>query len=148
MSDTLWDYYNQELPDQQKAKLYNMTVMDMVKEFADVTGQIGTPELYEKLIEEEFEEWFAEEDNPKDELKELSDLVYVAYGYAKARGWNLDEAIRRVHTNNLGRCTQPDGTVHRRADGKIMKNLDYPKVNLQDLVGNAAQEKHTFMTKA
>ena len=97
MSDTLWDYYNQEPPYQQKAKLYNMTVMDMVKEFADVTGQIGTPELYEKLIEEEFEEC-------------------------------------RVHTNNLGRCTQPDGTVHRRADGKIMKNLDYPKVNLQDLV--------------
>jgi hypothetical protein len=46
----------------------------------------------------------------------------------------LDEAVRRVHENNLGRCIQPDGSVQRRADGKILKNKDYPAVDLSDLV--------------
>jgi len=64
----------------------------------------------------------------------LADLVYVIYGFANAKGWDLDEAIRRVHVNNLGRCIQPDGTIQRRVDGKILKNKDYPKVNLEDLV--------------
>jgi predicted HAD superfamily Cof-like phosphohydrolase len=61
--------------------------------------------------------------------------VYVCYGYANAMGYNLDEALRRVHENNLGRCLQPDGSVKRRADGKILKNEDYPKVKLDDLIG-------------
>jgi len=49
-------------------------------------------------------------------------------------GYDLDEAVRRVHENNVGRCVQPDGSVKRREDGKIIKNKDYPKVNLTDLV--------------
>ena len=68
------------------------------------------------------------------ELKELADLVYVCYGYANACGYDLDEAIRRVHENNVGRCVQPDGSIKRREDGKILKNEDYPKVDLGDLV--------------
>jgi predicted HAD superfamily Cof-like phosphohydrolase len=61
-------------------------------------------------------------------------LVYVCYGYASTFGWNLDEALARVHQNNLGRCIQPDGSIQRRADGKILKNPDYPKVELHDLL--------------
>jgi predicted HAD superfamily Cof-like phosphohydrolase len=68
------------------------------------------------------------------DLKELADLVYVIYGYALAAGYNLDEAVERVHDNNLGRCVQPDGTVKRREDGKIIKNPDYPAVYLKDLI--------------
>jgi len=85
-------------------------------------------------------EWEEEIDRPDDdkspqkELKELADLVYVIYGYANARGWNLDEALCRVHSNNLGRMYQPDGSIKRREDGKIEKNKAYPKVDLSDLV--------------
>ena len=68
------------------------------------------------------------------ELKELADLVYVIYGYANARGFDLDEAVRRVHENNMGRMYQDDGTIWRRDDGKIIKNKNYPKVSLDDLV--------------
>jgi predicted HAD superfamily Cof-like phosphohydrolase len=118
------------------------SVSSMVKEFAEVTQQEPNPETYVTLIREEFVEWgderydhkYYDADNAKDELKELSDLVYVIYGYANARGWNLDEAIARVHRNNIGRCVQPDGTIKRREDGKITKNPDYPKVKLDDLV--------------
>jgi len=113
----------------------DMTPLDMVKQFANITGQTPTPSLYVKLIGEEFDEW-AKEGMTKSEqdLKELADLVYVIYGYANAMEYDLDEAVRRVHGNNLGRCVQPDGTIKRRADGKIEKNKDYPKVDLSDLL--------------
>jgi predicted house-cleaning noncanonical NTP pyrophosphatase (MazG superfamily) len=114
--------------------LHLMTPMDMVTEFAEKTGQKPDPILYGRLIEEEYKEWAEEVFDKAAELKELADLVYVIYGYAKAHGYNLDEAVRRVHKNNLGRCTQPDGTIKRREDGKIIKNPDYPKVALGDLV--------------
>lgn len=128
------EYYSKETP----AK----GAMEMVKEFAKVTGQKPDPTMSATLVREEFIEWSDERyacsyqnlSNDKDELKELSDLVYVIYGYANARGWDLDEALKRVHENNVGRCIQPDGSIQRRADGKIIKNPDYPPVELGDLV--------------
>jgi len=113
---------------------YIRSPSDMVKEFASVTGQDGTPMLYDNLITEEYSEWFKEEPYTVNDLKELADLVYVIYGYAIACGYDLDGAIARVHENNLGRCIQPDGTVQRRFDGKIIKNPQYPPVVLADLL--------------
>lgn len=110
------------------------SVMAMVQEFAAVTGQKPQVSLYEDLVVEEYKEWRDEGVRTVGDLKELADLVYVIYGYANAVGYDLDEAVRRVHRNNLGRCIQPDGTVRRREDGKIMKNPDYPKVTLEDLI--------------
>ena len=120
------EYYNGVKPE-------TMTTTDMVREFAEVTGQEPNEYLYAALMDEEYKEWQAA-DSDGEELKELADLVYVIYGYANAKGYNLEAAVRRVHENNLGRCLQPDGTIKRRADGKILKNKDYPKVNLGDLV--------------
>ncbi len=122
-------YYN-ELPKEK-------TPTEMVREFSKVTGQTPDPELYANLIQEEYFEWFNETiyyDSDHDELKELADLLYVIYGYANAKGWDVEEALRRVHANNVGRCVQPDGTVQRREDGKILKNKSFPKVDLSDLV--------------
>ena len=135
----MWDYWDEAQPTPEPDKT---TTMDKVREFAEVMGQKPDPELSATLVREEFLEWSEERylynyggsSNHKDELKELSDLVYVIYGYANARGWNLDEAIKRVHQNNIGRCVQPDGTIKRRADGKIIKNHAYPAVVLDDLV--------------
>jgi len=116
------------------------TPLEMVKHYQKVTQQEPDPELYIGLIVEELFEWEEEIDRPNDdkspqkELKELADIVYVIYGYANARGWNLDEALYRVHANNLGRMYQPDGSIKRREDGKIEKNKDYPSVDLSDLV--------------
>jgi len=109
-------------------------VSEMVVEFLDLAEQDPTPSLYSTLISEEFGEWVEALPFSEEELKELADLVYVIYGYAIACGYDLDEAVRRVHKNNMGRCIQPDGTVKRRDDGKILKNLDHPKVSLTDLL--------------
>jgi predicted HAD superfamily Cof-like phosphohydrolase len=124
-SENALDYYEVTIP---------QTVMSMVREFTTLTGQQPNTMLYADLIAEEFDEWTDERTGTVEDLKELADLVYVIYGYANAAGYDLDEAIFRVHENNVGRCTQPDGSVKRRADGKIMKNPDYPKVDLEDLL--------------
>lgn len=110
--------------------------MEMVKEFAHTLDQEPNPSLYDKLIQEEYSEW---EDaacygSKMSELKELADLVYVIFGYANARNWDLGLALYRIHKNNLGRCIQPDGSIKRRGDGKIIKNKGYPKPYLEDLV--------------
>lgn len=117
---------------------YYATPLDMVKYFRKFTGQNGTPQLYRTLIQEELNEWLQETNNPNgsctNEIKELADLVYVIYGYALSKGWNLDEALYRVHVNNILRVKQPDGTVHFREDGKVKKVDNPPKVRLDDLV--------------
>jgi predicted HAD superfamily Cof-like phosphohydrolase len=117
------------------------TPADMVSEYAEVSQQEGTAELYHSLIAEEYEEFAIEVisgilgNSPvEDELKEMADLIYVLYGYARVKGYNLDKAVERVHQNNMGRMYQPDGTILRRDDGKVMKNKDFPKVNLTDLI--------------
>lgn len=123
------EYYSKETP----AK----GAMEMVKEFAKVTGQKPNLEMSVMLVDEEFDEWVEAlcfNDGSEEELKELSDLVYVIYGYANARGWDLDEALKRVHRNNVSRCIQDDGSVVYREDGKVMKNPNHEKVDLSDLV--------------
>ena len=123
--------------------LMTNSVIGMVKEFAKVMGQKPNPVLSADLISEEFMEWekefydYVDEVggyDPARELKELADLLYVVYGYANVRGWDLGEAVERVHYNNIGRCIQPDGSVKHREDGKILKNPNHPKVDLSDLV--------------
>jgi predicted house-cleaning noncanonical NTP pyrophosphatase (MazG superfamily) len=112
----------------------------MVSEYAEVSQQEGTTNLYRDLLEEEYHElweemWLDPKDyNPENELKEMADLLYVLYGYARVKGYNLNKAVELVHQNNMGRMLQPDGTIKRREDGKVVKNPDYPKVDLGDLV--------------
>lgn len=122
-------------------------VMDMVREFKQVTQQEPTPQMSAELINEEYSEWLKENEKkvnkgwinppkyrPQEELKELADLVYVIYGYADTMGWDLDIALNRVHKNNLERVIQEDGSVLFREDGKVKKREGAPKVYLGDLV--------------
>lgn len=112
------------------------TPLEYVAEFSKVTDQRPNRDLYSTLIREEFNEWDMETlfGRPEEELKELADLVYVIYGYALANKWDLNEALYRVHCNNLSRVTQDDGTILKRSDGKVIKNPNAPKIKLGDLV--------------
>ena len=94
-----------------------------------------------ELIVEEFKE-FLEADGmmfrtgpePKANcLKELADLVYVCYQYAANQGWNLDEALDRVHKSNMSKLDE-DGNPIFRKDGKVLKGPNYAPPNLEDLV--------------
>jgi len=93
------------------------------------------------LIVEEFKEFLDAENqlltgfvvNAADCLKELADLVYVAYQYAENLGWDLDEALNRVHQSNMSKLGE-DGNPIRREDGKILKGPNYKEPILTDLV--------------
>ena len=128
----MWEYYNTVTKRKEADPM--LTVTQMVKTFSQVLDQKPDPNLYMRLITEEYQELMLDAQTEVEELKELADLVYVIYGYANAKGYNLEEALNRVHENNLGRCFQPDGSILRRGDGKIIKNKDYPSVDLRDLV--------------
>ena len=66
-------------------------------------------------------------------LKELADLVYVCYQYAVNMGWDLDEALHRVHESNMSKLDE-DGKPIYREDGKVLKGPNYAPPNLEDLV--------------
>ena len=93
------------------------------------------------LIVEEFKEFLDAENqlikgfvvNATDTLKELADLVYVCYQYAENLGWDLDEALYRVHQSNMSKLGE-DGNPIYREDGKVLKGPNYQPPNLSDLV--------------
>lgn len=66
-------------------------------------------------------------------LKELCDLVYVCVGTAVQLGCSFDEAFDRVHKSNMTKVW-PDGTVHYREDGKVLKPDTYKKASMKGLV--------------
>ena len=93
------------------------------------------------LIVEEFKEFLDADNqlltdfkiNSADCLKELADLVYVCYQYAENLGWDLDEALDRVHKSNMTKLGE-DGKPIRREDGKVLKGPNYQPPTLTDLV--------------
>ena len=75
-------------------------------------------------------------DNPDitaEALKELADLVYVCYQYATNMGWDLDEALNRVHLSNMSKLDD-DGKPIYRDDGKVLKGPNYKPPTLTDLI--------------
>ena len=93
------------------------------------------------MIVEEFKEFLDAEGmlfrNNKavheDALKELSDLAYVCYQYAANMGWDLDEALRRVHQSNMSKLDEGGKPIYRE-DGKVLKSKNYQPPTLSDLV--------------
>lgn len=145
----LFAYYNVELEGTAN------TPLEMVREFAKAMGQpldqrfltakfaeeVSNEDcqvfdqldmLRTRLIEEEVYEFMGAR-SPEETLKELADIVYVVYGYAATFGWDLDEAVRRVHKSNMSKLGD-DGKPIYRADGKVTKGPNYKKPDLGDLV--------------
>ena len=99
--------------------------------------------MQQRLISEEYEEFleahcealeYIQNNRSRENcLKELADLVYVAYQYAATAGWDLDEALTRVHKSNLSKLGD-DLRPIKREDGKVIKGPNYKKPTLIDLV--------------
>ena len=93
------------------------------------------------LLVEEFKEFLQAEgmlflssnEHKENALKELADLIYVCYQYAENMGWNLDEAMHRVHESNMSKLDE-DGNPIYREDGKVLKGPNYQPPDLSDLV--------------
>jgi len=93
------------------------------------------------LIVEEFREFLDADsllyknhiDAPAACLKELADLCYVCWQYAENMGWDLDEALNRVHLSNMSKLDE-DGNPIFREDGKVLKGPNYRPPDLTDLI--------------
>lgn len=125
-----------------------MSLLSDAKDFRRIMGQsvgVFTQEdvlLQKTLIREEFlelsealQECFDHIENKRSReaaLKELADLVYVCFQLAAAVGWDLDEALYRVHQSNLSKLV--DGKPVKRLDGKVLKGPNYQPPVLIDLV--------------
>ena len=134
-----------DLPDDPVDAYLDDTPLQMVREFATSMDHpldenwyfnIKLEDMRFSLIREEFGEVSDESDagnHPAGMLKELADLIYVTYGYAATYGWDLDEAVRRVHVSNMSKLGV-DGKPLKRPDGKVLKGANYQKPDLSDLV--------------
>lgn len=123
-------------PDSYKGK----TPLEMTRQFATVMKQQIDADWYAngdleqmrlRLITEEYNEIMQSEDTDN-LIKELADLIYVTYGYAACFGWDLDEAVRRVHASNMSKLGE-DGEPIYRHDGKVLKGPNYMPPDLSDL---------------
>ena len=93
------------------------------------------------LIVEEFKEFLEAEGLlfrhapafTTDTLKELADLVDVCYQYAENMGWDLDEAMNRVHQSNMSKLGEDCNPILRE-DGKVLKGPNYQPPTLTDLI--------------
>jgi len=90
-------------------------------------------EEFKEFLEAEGMLFLSSSENKANCLKELADLVYVCYQYAANLGWDLDEAMHRVHESNMSKLSE-DGKPIYRDDGKVLKGPNYAPPNLNDLV--------------
>ena len=96
---------------------------------------LGLAKKQFSLIQEEFAELFEavlDQFHPELQLKELADLVYVCYQFAALKGWDLDEALDRVHESNMSKLV--DGRPVKNEQGKVLKGPNYRPPVLDDLV--------------
>jgi phosphoribosyl-ATP pyrophosphohydrolase len=118
--------------------LMHQTLMDQAEEFRQAYSvSTSGPQMQKSLIDEEWSE-FHEAFHLKDEheqLKELCDLVYVCYQFAANEGWDLDEAMDRVHKSNMSKLDDKGQPIYR-PDGKVLKGPNYKPPNLTDLLND------------
>ena len=108
--------------------------LEQAKEFRNAFGvknskALNVRTMQRNLIVEEFKEFlevegmlFRESLSLHEEaIKELSDLVYVCYQYAANMGWDLDEALHRVHESNMSKLDAGGKPIYRE-DGKVLKS--------------------------
>lgn len=124
-----------------------MTIQDMVREMCSAFGQDVHDTLHKpdnvvrglrlRLLSEEFREYIEAEKstNPVDIADALGDMLVVIYGTAAAYGINLDNVVREIHASNMTKV-QPDGTVLRDENGKILKPDTYRPPNLAPILGD------------
>ena len=71
-------------------------------------------------------------------IKELSDLLYVVLGAANAYGVDIEPFFDEVHRSNMTK-TWPDGSIHKDAQGKVLKPPTYSPAQLEEIL--AAQQR-------
>ena len=83
------------------------------------------------LINEELEEFkqAVKNNDLKEVIDALTDILYVTYGAGHAFGVNLDECFDEVQKSNMSKLGKNGKPIYN-ADGKVMKGPNYFKPDL------------------
>ena len=87
------------------------------------------------LIEEELSELknAIKENDLKETIDALTDILYVTYGAGHAFGVNLDKCFDEVQKSNMSKLGE-DGKPIYNEDGKVMKGPNYFKPDLSKFI--------------
>ena len=87
------------------------------------------------LINEELEEFkqAIKNNDLKEAIDALTDILYVTYGAGHAFGVNLDQCFEEVQKSNMSKLGK-DGKPIYNEDGKVMKGPNYFKPDLSEFI--------------
>ena len=87
------------------------------------------------LINEELEEFkeAIKNNDLKETIDALTDILYVTYGAGHAFGVNLDQCFEEVQKSNMSKLGK-DGKPIYNEEGKVMKGPNYFKPNLSKFI--------------
>ena len=87
------------------------------------------------LIKEELEEFkqAIKNNDLKETIDALTDILYVTYGAGHAFGVNLDQCFEEVQKSNMSKLGN-DGKPIYNEDGKVMKGPNYFKPNFSKFI--------------
>ena len=92
--------------------------------------------MYLDLIREETDELEeAIQDNDKvEQLDALIDILVVTMGAIRAAGWDGEAAWQEGMNTNFAKIDEETGKVIKRADGKVLKPLDWKAPELAQFI--------------
>ena len=138
-----WLYWSDNMGAQPTTRYFEMDVLEFHEAAGSTVGE--TPgfrdvELRLRLIAEEFYElvascgkvedyWTSEPPVFEAALKELCDLLYVAFGTAVAWGVDITPFFERVHESNMTKTP-----FTKREDGKALKGPNYQPPSFDGLL--------------
>jgi predicted HAD superfamily Cof-like phosphohydrolase len=89
--------------------------------------------LYCNLIEEEFNELSAAQDNVE-ALDALIDILVVTIGAIHSMGADAEGAWKEVMKTNFAKVDKDTGKVRKREDGKVLKPVGWVPPNLKPFI--------------
>ena len=118
----------------EKVGLFMKTFGQEVKTMPSLSSE-KINKLRINLINEELEEFkeAVKNNDLKEAIDALTDILYVTYGAGHAFGVNLDECFDEVQKANMSKLDK-DGKPIYNEKGKVMKGPNYIEPNLKQFV--------------
>ena len=98
-----------------------------------VTGDDAQYKMYRDLITEEYKELqvAVDENDTKEQLDALIDILVVTIGAIHSAGFNAEGAWKEVMKTNFAKIDKETGKVRKREDGKVLKPVGWTPPDLK-----------------
>ena len=118
----------------EKVGLFMTTFGQEVKTNPDLSSE-KINNLRINLINEELEEFkeAIKNNDLKEAIDALTDILYVTYGAGHAFGVNLDECFDEVQRSNMSKLGEDGKPIYNEL-GKVMKGSNYFKPDLSKFI--------------